>query len=157
MFSTALEANPNPIRDGHPLWIVSAALKAFLTKRMVMFWVWWSNLQGSEVKVSTEKNMVLRLTLFPSLGRSSASTLLVLGLAIWKSQKISKNLSNRGWDGQYVAEGRLLNCGNLQLEASATFLWAEFLPVQLAPNTFNTDILHVSQQIPTYTNKIHRF
>ena len=37
MFSTAFKANPNPIRDRNPLGIVSAALEAFLTKRIVSF------------------------------------------------------------------------------------------------------------------------
>ena len=32
MFSAALEANPNPIRDRYPLRIVSTTLKTFLTK-----------------------------------------------------------------------------------------------------------------------------
>ena len=73
---------------------MSATLEAFLIKEDGYVLSMMKQL-ASEVKVS-EENMVLGLTLFPSLGRSSASTLLVLGLAIWKSQKYVKSCQIKG-------------------------------------------------------------
>ena len=77
----------------------------------------------------------LKLTLFPSLGRSSASTLLVLGLAICNLKKTSKN-SKGG--AQYVAEVRLLTQSSLQASAAYLPLTAtteKFAAIQLAPDS----------------------
>ena len=134
MLPTTLQTNPNPVGDRHPLRIVGSTLETFLKM----------NYQKHEMSLrgrlqrcgeSCFSATALKLTLFPSLGRSSASTLLVLGLAICNLKKTSKN-SKGG--AQYVAEVRLLTQSSLQASAAYLPLTAtteKFAAIQLAPDS----------------------
>ena len=121
MFSTALQANPNPIGDRHPLRIVSATLEAFLVTNIVSIFHHlkrWNIAQPqSRVKWKFQRKKNSHY-----FHLSAGARQVPFWSEGWPSAIVNKilKLPNLGWDSQYVAEGRLLNCGRLQ--ASATFL-----------------------------------
>lgn len=72
VLSGALKTNPDAVGNTGPLGVVGPALETFLGKR----------------KINFRDLLYWLLTLFPSLGLSSASTLLVRGLAMAGKQEM---------------------------------------------------------------------